>query len=94
MAETSSTNSLIPQPPHSVEAEQAVLGGLMLANDAFDGVAALIGEEDFFSLDHQLIFRTMHGLSVADKPLDVITVSETLKEKPGARPDWWRCLPG
>ncbi|HAD08419.1 MAG TPA: replicative DNA helicase [Porticoccaceae bacterium] len=80
MAETSSTNSPIPQPPHSVEAEQAVLGGLILANDAFDGVAALIGEEDFFSLDHQLIFRTMHGLSVADKPLDVITLSETLKE--------------
>ena len=80
MAETYSTNPMIPRPPHSVEAEQAVLGGLMLANDAFDGVAALIGEEDFFSLDHQLIFRTMHRLAVADKPLDVITLSETLKE--------------
>ncbi|RLA44282.1 MAG: replicative DNA helicase [Gammaproteobacteria bacterium] len=80
MPETLSNNRLTPQPPHSIEAEQAVLGGLMLANDAFDGVTALIGEKDFFSLDHQLIFRTMHQLSVADQPLDVITLSETLKE--------------
>ncbi|PCH51943.1 MAG: replicative DNA helicase [Cellvibrionales bacterium] len=80
MTETLSDSRLTPQPPHSIEAEQAVLGGLMLANDAFDGVAALVGEKDFFSLDHQLIFKTMHSLAVSDQPLDVITLSESLKE--------------
>ena len=80
MTETLSDSRLTPQPPHSIEAEQAVLGGLMLANDAFDGVAALVGEKDFFSLDHQLIFKTMHSLAVSDQPLDVITLPESLKE--------------
>ncbi len=79
MSETLSSSRLTPQPPHSIEAEQAVLGGLILSNDAFDGVAALVGEADFFSLDHQLIFKTMHQLAVSDQPLDVITLSETLK---------------
>ena len=67
------------QLPHSVEAEQAVLGGLMLTNDSFDTVAAIIGETDFFAHDHQLIFQTMRRLSTKDKPLDVITLSETLQ---------------
>lgn len=79
MVDILSNSRLTPQPPHSIEAEQAVLGGLMLANDSFDGVSALIREEDFFSLDHQLIFKTMQGLSQSDQPLDVITLSETLK---------------
>ena len=67
------------QLPHSLEAEQAVLGGLMLTNDSFDTVASVIGEDDFFSHDHQLIFKTMRRLSSEDKPLDVITLSETLQ---------------
>lgn len=80
MVDTLSNSRLTPLPPHSIEAEQAVLGGLMLANDTFDDVSGLIREEDFFSLDHQLIFRTMQGLFRSDKPLDVITLSETLKD--------------
>ena len=67
------------QLPHSIEAEQAVLGGLMLTNDSFDTVASVIGEEDFVSLDHQLIFKTMRRLSSEEKPLDVVTLSETLQ---------------
>ena len=67
------------QLPHSIEAEQAVLGGLMLTNDSFDTVASVIGEEDFFSQDHQLIFKTMRRLSSEEKPLDVVTLSETLQ---------------
>ncbi|MCB1668006.1 MAG: replicative DNA helicase [Pseudomonadales bacterium] len=67
------------QLPHSLEAEQAVLGGLMLTNDSFDTVASVISEDDFFGLDHQLIFKTMRRLSSEDKPLDVITLSETLQ---------------
>ncbi len=67
------------QLPHSVEAEQAVLGGLMLTNDAFDTVASIVGESDFFAHDHQLIFQTMRRLSQEDKPMDVITLAETLQ---------------
>jgi replicative DNA helicase len=80
MAEALSDNKLLPQPPHSIEAEQAVLGGLMLANEAFEGVSELISDEDFFTLDHQLIFKSMQRLAVADQPMDVITLSELLKE--------------
>lgn len=67
------------QLPHSIEAEQAVLGGLMLTNDSFDTVASVISEADFFAQDHQLIFQTMRTLSAESKPLDVITLSETLQ---------------
>lgn len=67
------------QLPHSVEAEQAVLGGLMLTNDSFDTVASVISETDFFAQDHQLIFQTMRSLSDDSKPLDVITLSEVLQ---------------
>ncbi|MFA5494656.1 MAG: replicative DNA helicase [Porticoccaceae bacterium] len=68
------------QLPHSLEAEQAVLGGLMLANELFDTVAAVLREEDFHGQDHQLLFRTMHRLAAEDKPFDPITLSETLKQ--------------
>ena len=57
------------QLPHSLEAEQAVLGGLMLANELFDTVAAVLREEDFHSQDHRLIFKTMHRLAAGDKQL-------------------------
>ena len=67
------------QLPHSIEAEQAVLGGLMLSNGSFDAVAELVTESDFFSQDHRLIFQTMRILSVESKPLDVITLSEALQ---------------
>ena len=67
------------QLPHSVEAEQAVLGGLMLSNGSFDAVAAIVVEADFFSEDHKLIFETMRVLSAESKPLDVITLSEILQ---------------
>ena len=67
------------QLPHSIEAEQAVLGGLMLTNGSFDSIASVVSETDFFANDHQLIFQTMRTLSSESKPLDVITLSETLQ---------------
>lgn len=66
-------------PPHSIEAEQAVLGGLMLDNQAWDNVADRLTENDFYRLDHRSIFRTMSDLVLQSKPLDVITVSENLE---------------
>ncbi|MDX1251429.1 MAG: replicative DNA helicase [Gammaproteobacteria bacterium] len=65
-------------PPHSVEAEQAVLGGLMLENSAWDQVADLIGEEDFYRRDHRLIFRAISELAHRNTPFDIITLSEQL----------------
>ncbi len=65
-------------PPHSIEAEQAVLGGLLLDNDAWDHVVDRLSENDFYRLDHRTIYRTMCDLSLRSKPIDIITVSEIL----------------
>ena len=64
--------------PHSIEAEQAVLGGLMLDNLRLDAVAEAITDEDFFSEDHRTIYQMMVKLSAADQPLDVVTLAEEL----------------
>jgi len=68
-------------PPHSIEAEQSVLGGLLLENRAWDKVADVVMEEDFYRHDHRLIFRSIAVLAEADKPLDIITLSEWLKDR-------------
>lgn len=67
-------------PPHSIDAEQAVLGGLMLENKAWDQIADKLVERHFYRRDHQLIFRAMVKLMAENKPLDVITVSEVLQQ--------------
>lgn len=68
-------------PPHSVEAEQAVLGGLMLDASAWDGVADLIAGPDFYRRDHQLVFEAIAGLVHDSKPCDAVTVSESLSNQ-------------
>ena len=65
-------------PPHSVEAEQSVLGGLMLSNGSFDDVSELVSEVDFYRRDHRLIYRAMVQLVAEDKPFDVVTLGEVL----------------
>jgi replicative DNA helicase len=65
-------------PPHSVEAEQSVLGGLMLENNAMDRVADVINERDFYRADHRAIWRQITVLINENKPADVITVAELL----------------
>jgi len=65
-------------PPHSIEAEQSILGGLMLDNAAWDRVADLVCEEDFYRRDHQLIFKALNALVGEGQPMDVVTVSEWL----------------
>jgi replicative DNA helicase len=67
-------------PPSSIQAEQSVLGGLMLDNLTWDSVADKIGETDFYRKDHQLIFRTIAKLAEDQTPFDVITISEKLEE--------------
>lgn len=65
-------------PPHSIEAEQAVLGGLMIDNDTWDQVADLITEADFYRRDHRLIFRAIAALAEENMPSDAVTLHEWL----------------
>jgi replicative DNA helicase len=66
-------------PPHSVEAEQSVLGGLLLDNLAWDRAADLLTESDFYRHEHRLVFAAIAALVQASKPADVITVFERLQ---------------
>jgi replicative DNA helicase len=66
-------------PPHSIEAEQSVLGGLLLDNGAWDRAADVLNETDFYRYEHRLIFGAIGGLISATKPADVITVFEQLQ---------------
>ncbi|HSW71416.1 MAG TPA: replicative DNA helicase, partial [Gammaproteobacteria bacterium] len=68
-------------PPHSLEAEQAVLGGLMLDNRAWDQIVDRIREDDFYRYEHRLIFNAMDRLIEQNKPVDTLTLTETLAEK-------------
>ena len=70
---------LLRVPPHSIEAEQSVLGGLMLENVAWDKIADLIGEDDFYRDDHRRIYKHISKLIEANRPADVITVNESLE---------------
>lgn len=63
-------------PPHSVEAEQAVLGGLMLAPEAYDRVNDQLTEGDFYRRDHQMIYRAIRELSERERPFDAVTLGE------------------
>ena len=65
-------------PPHSVEAEQAVLGGLMIDNREWDNIADLLLSEDFYRPEHQLIYKVMMRQSEVNSPIDVVTLTESL----------------
>jgi replicative DNA helicase len=66
-------------PPHSVEAEQSLLGGLLLDNQAFDKIADLVTAEDFYRDDHRRIYRHVAKLIEQAKPADVVTVAESIE---------------
>jgi replicative DNA helicase len=65
-------------PPHSIEAEQSVLGGLLLDNAAWDKIADMVSADDFYRFDHRLIFQHIVKLINASRPADVITVFDSL----------------
>ncbi|XBC37629.1 MAG: replicative DNA helicase [Buchnera aphidicola (Meitanaphis microgallis)] len=67
--------------PYSLEAEQSILGGLMLDNEQWDCVTEIITEDDFFSFPHRLIFKEMQYLLDRGCPIDLITLSESLEQK-------------
>ena len=65
--------------PHSIEAEQSVLGGLLLSADGWDAVSEAVVDSDFYRPDHRLIFRQIARLAEASEPVDVITVADKLE---------------
>ena len=69
------------QPPHSIEAEQSVLGGLMLNNKVYFELADKLRDADFYRADHQMIFRGIGELIGANKPCDFVTLSEHLRHQ-------------
>lgn len=66
-------------PPQSIEAEQSVLGGLMLENSSWDRIADVVSDEDFYRHEHRLIFRAIATLVNESRPADVVTVQEELE---------------
>lgn len=67
------------RPPHSAEAEQSIIGGLMLDNQAWDKVSAKLCETDFYRTEHRVLFRAIVDLAKRNQPFDVVTVLDTLK---------------
>ena len=67
-------------PPHSIDAEQSVLGGLLLDNRAWESVSEVLEDSDFYSHKHRNIYRAIKSLVDQEQPIDVVTVSEELEE--------------
>ena len=66
-------------PPHSIESEQAVLGGIFLDNEAWLKIGDKIQADDFYRRDHQIIFNAINALENQGKPFDIVTVAEWLE---------------
>ena len=66
-------------PPHSIDAEQSVIGGLLLENEALDKVADILSAEDFYQFDHKTIFQHITKLIERNRPADIVTVAESLE---------------
>lgn len=67
-------------PPHSIDAEQSVLGGLLLDNRAWESVSEVLEDTDFYSHKHRNIYRAIKSLVDQEQPIDVVTVAEELEE--------------
>ncbi len=74
-------SDLLKLPPHSIEAEQSVLGGLLIDSEAWDRVCDILTEQDFYRRDHRLIFRAIMALAEGGQPHDAVTVSEWLTSR-------------
>ena len=68
-------------PPHSIEAEQAVLGSMLIDRESWDKVAELVTDADFYNHSHQVIFKVILKLLGESQPVDLITVSEALEHR-------------
>ena len=68
------TLSSLQRPPQSISSEQAVLGGLLVDNNAYEQIADVLNSDDFYRKDHQLIYAQIEVLCLAGQPADVVTV--------------------
>ncbi|KOR29113.1 DNA helicase, partial [Achromatium sp. WMS2] len=68
-------------PPNSLHAEQALIGGLMLDNAAWNNIADKVNAGDFYKKEHRLIFQAITALAADNQPFDVITLSEQLERQ-------------
>ena len=69
------------RPPHSAEAEQSIIGGLMLDNQVWDKISTKLCEADFYRTEHRTLYRAIIDLSKKDQPFDVVTLLDTLKSR-------------
>ncbi|MBA2655648.1 MAG: replicative DNA helicase [Tatlockia sp.] len=67
------------RPPHSAEAEQSIIGGLLLDNQVWDKISTKLCETDFYRTEHRILYRAIIELSRKDQPFDVVTLLDTLK---------------
>ncbi|AGI27150.1 Replicative DNA helicase [Candidatus Portiera aleyrodidarum] len=67
-------------PPHSLEAEQSILGGLMLDNEAWNKISEIIINEDFYSIEHKYIFDAIKDIAEKNNIIDIVTVAESLEK--------------
>ena len=70
--------SALKVPPHSIEAEQSILGGLLIVNKAIDRIAGQVSASDFYRNDHRIIFTHISKLIDNNDPADIVTVAESL----------------
>ena len=70
---------MLKRPPHSGEAEQAILGGLMLENQVWDKISEKVCETDFYRTEHRILFRAILALATKNQPFDVVTLLDNLK---------------
>ncbi|HBI20998.1 MAG TPA: replicative DNA helicase [Legionella sp.] len=67
------------RPPHSVEAEQSIIGGLLLENQVWDKISTKLCEADFYRTEHRILYRAIFNLASKSQPFDVVTLLDTLK---------------
>ncbi len=68
-----SNEELFKTPPHSIESEQSVIGGLLLDNEKFSDISVVVRADDFYTQQHQLIYTAISHLDENSKPFDLIT---------------------
>lgn len=78
-SDTKKSADPLKRPPHSAEAEQAIVGGLMLDNQVWDKVNSKVCEADFYRTEHRILFRAILALANKSQPFDVVTLLDTLK---------------
>ncbi|AHE67478.1 replicative DNA helicase [Legionella oakridgensis] len=73
------TSDPLKRPPHSIEAEQSIIGGLMLENQVWDKISSKLCEADFYRTEHRILFRVILSLANKSQPFDVVTLLNALK---------------